>query len=592
MKKKDYKLHKLLISISIVFSLICPYGPFSHITYAEPIVITPDLDDITDVVTALLPVVVSNSNATSLTKYSPWRNKVRSAIQTLIAEGYITLAVMANVLATNVNKVGATITFGSSAWTIINSIWNKVKNENNISNGTNGIIEVGTESNLPDNIGYLIPHYFILMFQSYSGNSSIGYVSLHGASAQVTAIKPNFYDVEIPQTIWNTYDNLVNTAGFITDVYYGYTGSNSLKVNTTVNCSVRPKSSSYGIDDLATYSWPDGWGVSILHSTNETYFNNEMAILDVTSDDISSAVSIQLQGSGYGRMNRDDLSSSNNYTYTIPANQYYIIRVGTNYGWLDKSDIYNRNTNTQTNTYYYMFNGYSNQLSTWNGTQNTLTSYSNQNMLPLTVDFPPLNTKPAIYFNDTSYNAGGDYESGNYTVGYPEAPIYSNDMYENVVTVPNTANYDWDELLQYLENSYNNGTDNLNVTRDLYDIQTQQLVNVQNIDSTTYNILDILQNGNSITGSAVNNSSSVNSQFSENANSLYTYENNFANNFSDSIEDLIMENPSNWGRDFLQSSNWVKEQYDRMTVNTQIGKLLGFSMALGFVLLIIGRILK
>lgn len=91
---------------------------------------------------------------------------------------------------------------------------------------------------------------------------------------------------------------------------------------------------------------------------------------------------------------------------------------------------------------------------------------------------------------------------------------------------------------------------------------------------------------------SADNNDSNNNDFNDHANTLFQYEDSFSNNFNDATENLQMENPNTWGDDFISSAQWVKQQYDRMTVGTPIGQVLGFSMVIGFVLLIVGRFMR
>lgn len=95
-----------------------------------------------------------------------------------------------------------------------------------------------------------------------------------------------------------------------------------------------------------------------------------------------------------------------------------------------------------------------------------------------------------------------------------------------------------------------------------------------------------------------NNEQVVNNYSSKetNLNTYFNTENNFTtgieNNFqqqqqllpdtNQSIQDLQSSS-------FLQSANWVTQQFNRMTVNNPLGKLLIFSLFTGFILALIGR---
>lgn len=105
--------------------------------------------------------------------------------------------------------------------------------------------------------------------------------------------------------------------------------------------------------------------------------------------------------------------------------------------------------------------------------------------------------------------------------------------------------------------------------------------------------LNIIANGTSSSNSSSSGLNNANNSFNDTVNDYDELEADFNDNFNSSMNNI---NPSDnnlslLGSRFLQSSNWVKNQFDRMTINTPYGSLLGFALVLGLGLLIIGKVL-
>lgn len=105
--------------------------------------------------------------------------------------------------------------------------------------------------------------------------------------------------------------------------------------------------------------------------------------------------------------------------------------------------------------------------------------------------------------------------------------------------------------------------------------------------------LNIMANGTSSSNNKVSEFNQESNEMNQTISDYNTIENQFNDDFNDNMNAIT---PSDNGLDlmgsrFLNSANWVKTQFDRMTNNTPFGSVLGFSLVLGLGLLIIGRVL-
>lgn len=60
------------------------------------------------------------------------------------------------------------------------------------------------------------------------------------------------------------------------------------------------------------------------------------------------------------------------------------------------------------------------------------------------------------------------------------------------------------------------------------------------------------------------------------------------------LNDIPVNNnlPTAMGTKFLQSANWVRVQFTRLTDNNPFGSVLSFSLVVGIALLVLGKIYK
>lgn len=104
--------------------------------------------------------------------------------------------------------------------------------------------------------------------------------------------------------------------------------------------------------------------------------------------------------------------------------------------------------------------------------------------------------------------------------------------------------------------------------------------------------LNVIANGTSGSNSTVSNFNQTEQTMNNTIDDYNEIENSFTDDFEENITAI---NPSDhglslMGSKFLNSANWVKTQFDRITTGTPFGSILGFSLVLGLGLLIIGRV--
>lgn len=105
--------------------------------------------------------------------------------------------------------------------------------------------------------------------------------------------------------------------------------------------------------------------------------------------------------------------------------------------------------------------------------------------------------------------------------------------------------------------------------------------------------LNIIANGNTQS----NNSSSQADSTNQQANTVFTQEeqlvNNAENQLATDLQTLDIQNQNNnlFGNSkFIASASWVKTQFDTLTNNNAFGYLITFSLVIGLSLVIIGKL--
>lgn len=80
-----------------------------------------------------------------------------------------------------------------------------------------------------------------------------------------------------------------------------------------------------------------------------------------------------------------------------------------------------------------------------------------------------------------------------------------------------------------------------------------------------------------------------NNGLNETIDELIQYEDEFNSNLNDNLEQLPSSSLNDFGEKFIASSNWVRDQYNRLTLNTPFYNLIVFSLFVGLALLLIGK---
>lgn len=107
-------------------------------------------------------------------------------------------------------------------------------------------------------------------------------------------------------------------------------------------------------------------------------------------------------------------------------------------------------------------------------------------------------------------------------------------------------------------------------------------------------LLDAIVYGTESSNESVSELDSGTSDLNESINDYVGVENQFNDNMNDALQDLDLDSniPTAMGTKFLQSADWVRVQFNRMTDNNPFGSVLGFSLVVGISLLILGKIYK
>lgn len=132
---------------------------------------------------------------------------------------------------------------------------------------------------------------------------------------------------------------------------------------------------------------------------------------------------------------------------------------------------------------------------------------------------------------------------------------------------------------------YFKSVNNTNVTTDfalLFGLDNRLLLAIENIQP------------NISTDESADNLDIESNDFSDAADNLFGYEDDFNNDLNDSLDDINVnfDVGNAFGSKFLNSAQWVRQQFDALTNTTPFGTVLSFSLILGLALLIIGKAVR
>lgn len=88
----------------------------------------------------------------------------------------------------------------------------------------------------------------------------------------------------------------------------------------------------------------------------------------------------------------------------------------------------------------------------------------------------------------------------------------------------------------------------------------------------------------------INNTNTLNVDFNDKLNEYNQIEDQQIQNLDDSLDQISTESDLINNNKFINSANWVTQQYNRITNNNPIGSLIGFSLLFGLALIFIGKI--
>ena len=100
----------------------------------------------------------------------------------------------------------------------------------------------------------------------------------------------------------------------------------------------------------------------------------------------------------------------------------------------------------------------------------------------------------------------------------------------------------------------------------------------------------LLDSGNSETEEHVTSADEASTTLGSKFDSYDEVESNMVSNMESSLGNISTDSDLIGNSSFLSSAVWVKQQFDRMTNNTPVGSVLGFSLILGLALIFIGKI--
>lgn len=103
-----------------------------------------------------------------------------------------------------------------------------------------------------------------------------------------------------------------------------------------------------------------------------------------------------------------------------------------------------------------------------------------------------------------------------------------------------------------------------------------------------------IANGTQGSNDSVSNLDDATSDLNDSISDYVGVENSFNNDMNTALNDIPVNNnlPTAMGTKFLQSANWVRVQFTRLTDNNPFGSVLSFSLVVGIALLVLGKIYK
>lgn len=129
------------------------------------------------------------------------------------------------------------------------------------------------------------------------------------------------------------------------------------------------------------------------------------------------------------------------------------------------------------------------------------------------------------------------------------------------------------------------------IASDLYPVSTDFGL-LYGLNNSLLQNIALMAQGTAASNSSVSDFNNVDQSMNDTISDYNSIESQFVNDFDDNISAITPSDNSLslMGSRFLNSANWVKTQFDRMTTGTPFGSVLGFSLVLGLGLLIIGRV--
>lgn len=127
------------------------------------------------------------------------------------------------------------------------------------------------------------------------------------------------------------------------------------------------------------------------------------------------------------------------------------------------------------------------------------------------------------------------------------------------------------------------------ILNSIKSLTTTNAVNVQQILSKVEDIRWNFVNGNQEANSTSTSLNNKTSELTTSIDNVTSLESDFIDNMDSSIDDINFTSDLVSNGNLLSSMTWVKQQYDRITVNNVFGSMIQYALLFGLGLLIIGR---
>lgn len=184
-------------------------------------------------------------------------------------------------------------------------------------------------------------------------------------------------------------------------------------------------------------------------------------------------------------------------------------------------------------------------------------------------------------FYDLPFDNSDDNQNHLEYLGTYRDSFFIRDGYYSVDLVINSSG----NILQFFFVS-TDSTESIQITTNSYN----QTIIDNNMNNNFANLDDVLQHGNALTQGSKNDLDIMDSQFNSSYDRYQSIEQGLIEDYNNNLDDIDLHTYKITNNlDLINTANFVRTQFDRLTLNNPFGLVLGFSLCVGLALLLIGK---